>query len=401
MKVLIISPTTALPANNGARRRIYHTLKELSKFCDVSFVALLQDPGEKVFIPDIENYCRSVHYFPWNKRTKINVAFQSLFNLKPYRVNRFMNNEMTLCITDLVAENEFDVIWVNFLELLSFVPENTTNEIIMVDYHNDDFAMWKRISKNAGSYLHRFFARLNSLYLLRFNRKNKSRIDVGMAVSQEDLITSQSWKYADTDLWLVPNGVDLSYFSGDRDPADHPVILFCGALDMEMNVEAVQFFVQKIFPGIYKALPKCEFWIVGRDPDHRILDLEKHTGIQIHASVPDVRPYYQAAWAAVSPYNLGGGSKLKVLEAMAMGVPLVATTIGCQGIDVEDGKNIMVSDNNQVFSDKLIQLLENEELRISIAAEARKLAENKYGWKSIIGGLEERMWELVNEKTGK
>jgi len=398
MKILIISPTTALPANNGARRRIYHTVKELSVFADISFIALLQDPAEKAFIPDLKQICKTVNYFPWEKKSKMYVAFQSLFNLEPYRVNRFMNNDMRTFVSGLLDENEFDVIWVNFFELLSFLPIKTTNGVIIVDYHNDDFAMWNRIAVNAGSYFHRIFARINYLLLLRYNKKHRSRIDIGLAVSEEDYHSSLSWKSENTDLWLVPNGVDLVYFSGDRNLADHPVIIFCGALDMEMNVEAVRFFARNIFPGIRDSLTNCEFWIVGRDPDQRIMELGKHPGILIHASVPDVLPYYQAAWAAVSPYILGGGSKLKVLEAMAMGVPLVATTIGCQGIDVEDGKNILIADKNQDFSDNLVNLLRDEKMRKSLAAEGRKLVEDQYGWESIIRGLEEKMLELVNEK---
>lgn len=400
MKLLMISPNIGLPANNGARRRIYHLMSELSKNNQICLVALLQNRSEEKFMSEIKDLCDQVETYFWDKNPKWRVALQSLKNSSPYRYNRFRQQELIDAVGRLVKSHDFDAIFIHFLEFTAYLPNRILSRgepLIVVDYHNDDLAFWQRIADNSDYIFQRLFARLNVRYLRKFLEDYQGFIDVGLAVSKDDLKSLQNKIGDRSELWLVPNGVDLDYFSGERDLTDHPVILFCGALDMEMNISALRFFVQEIFPLVKKANPECEFWIVGRNPDHRVQKYEQIPGINMFASVPDVRPFYRKAWAAVSPYYLGGGSKLKVLEAMAMRVPVVSTTIGAQGVDVEDGKNILISDRPEPFAQLLNELLHDEERRKMLTNQGRKLVEENYGWESISDNLDHKLKEKVSQ----
>jgi len=401
MNFLVISPNTGLPANNGSRRRIYHTLVELSRNNQVSFTALLQETEDAAFLDALSAICDQIQVFPWKKRSKSWTAAASLLNGNPYRVNRFKEQRMKTFLSGYLSENQFDVIWVHFLELLWFLPEDTGDALVVVDYHNDDFAMWERTARNSESILQRLFAAINLKFLEKFNYRYSSRIDVGLTVSPEDLKSSQSWQSKDADLWLVPNGVDLDYFSGKRNPSPTPLILFCGALDIEMNIEALRYFAARIFPEIWDRVENVRFHIVGRDPDQRVYDLGTHPGIDIYPSVPDVRPYYEEAWLAVSPYRLGGGSKLKVLEAMAMRVPVVATPIGSQGIQAENGRNIVIAESEEDFSTAVIDLIADKARRAALAEEGRALIEKDYSWESIVNDTMDRLHSLLPGNEGE
>jgi glycosyltransferase involved in cell wall biosynthesis len=165
-----------------------------------------------------------------------------------------------------------------------------------------------------------------------------------------------------------------------------------------MNIDAVEIFVTKIFPHIKKYIPDAEFWVVGRNPILRVRQLGKQDGVKIIGTVSDVRPYYERAKVAVAPFQYGAGTKLKVLEAMAMGVPLVATRIGAHGIKVASGKHIMIVDDYMKFSQSVIKIMQDNSLHRALTIQAKQLVLGKYSWENIMRDIIVKIDELTENE---
>jgi glycosyltransferase involved in cell wall biosynthesis len=174
--------------------------------------------------------------------------------------------------------------------------------------------------------------------------------------------------------------------------------MFCGAMDVTMNIDAVERFANEVFPKVKQEMPDSEFWVVGKDPMKKVKALGSQQGIKITGTVEDVRPYYEEATLFVAPFRFGGGTKLKILEAMAMGIPIISTDVGCQGIEVVNGEHVIIENNLNNFAPKIMHLLNCKEERKMISKNARYLVEEKYSWKGIISNIERKIRDLVKEK---
>jgi hypothetical protein len=172
-------------------------------------------------------------------------------------------------------------------------------------------------------------------------------------------------------------------------------ILLCSGLAVYRNRAAALWFARRMFPMVRREVPDAEFWIVGSHPNREIWRLAKVPGIHVTGTVEDVRPYYAMAKVAVAPYRYGEGTKIKVVEAMACGTPVVSTSIGCQGLDVIDGKHLQIADNETDFSRRVIEALCDPQRAQMLAVSGRTLVEEEYGWRSIIGGLQPRLQDLL------
>jgi glycosyltransferase involved in cell wall biosynthesis len=177
-------------------------------------------------------------------------------------------------------------------------------------------------------------------------------------------------------------------------------ILLCSGLAVYRNRAAALWFARRMFPMVRREVPDAEFWIVGSHPNREIWRLAEGPGIHVTGTVEDVRPYYAMAKVAVAPYRYGEGTKIKVVEAMACGTPVVSTSIGCQGLDVIDGKHLLIADNETDFSRRVIELLRDQERAETLAAASRGLALEKYDWNRIISRLAPKLKELVGRPGG-
>jgi len=187
---------------------------------------------------------------------------------------------------------------------------------------------------------------------------------------------------------VIPNGVDIQKYQPLPAENASPVLLFIGNMGYPPCVDAVLYFCREIFPRIRSVLSAAELWIVGRDPRPEVLQLNGD-GVHVTGRVDDVIPYYQQSAVCVVPLRAGGGTRLKILEAMALGRPVVSTTIGCEGLDVVDGEHLLIADNPKQFAEKTVRLLTDRQLYQHISTNGRQLVEARYDWDKIAGRLME------------
>jgi glycosyltransferase involved in cell wall biosynthesis len=282
--------------------------------------------------------------------------------------------------------------------MLSFLDDSSILDeldgaTVVLDQHNDMERFWAP-NQSHGTILKRFWAQWNISRIREHREDVLPMCDVILSVSQEDASSTRKLAPSDVPVWVVPNGVDVEHFEYERRKEQESTsnrILFVGSMDVEMNVDAVTWFVQAIFPEIRKSVPDATFVIVGRSPTSDVRAFGENEGVEVTGRVDDLRPYYERADVAIVPSRLGGGTKLKVPEAMAVGVPVVATSKGAQGLEIEDKKHLLIADSEEKFANAVVSLFENPDKASCLATAARERVEEKYSWTGIYDGVLDRI----------
>jgi glycosyltransferase involved in cell wall biosynthesis len=189
---------------------------------------------------------------------------------------------------------------------------------------------------------------------------------------------------------VIPNAVDIDFFRPFADAANHEEmsLVFCGALNYHPNVDGLLFFLREIMPRLKKQYPALKLRVVGQRPPPAIA-AQAGDGVELMGVVDDVRPHIAGATVVIAPIRIGGGTRFKILEAMAMAKPIVSTTIGAEGIDVHDGGDIVLADEPDQFAAGIARLLEDARLRRAMGAAARSLIERRYSWSASVARLED------------
>lgn len=377
--VLVVAPRFPLPLESGTQLRVYHTLAALAEHFDVTLVALVQDGEGADRVDDVEALGVDVHTVA-HSRSKRATLLRYGLTRRPYRTVKFATEPFHETVTDVLATEPFDLAWVHFLTTLPILPPDVDVPVVL-DQHNADVRYWE--SFGDGSPGERAFALVNRLKLRRLREQWADRLGAVLSVSDADAAATRQW--ADCPVWTVPNGVDLDRFSPSQSAAAAgPRVVFVGSLDVRMNVEAVEWFVDEAWPAVRADHPDATFHVVGRNPTRAVRDLDSRDGVCVVGGVADVVPHYDDAAVAIAPFRLGGGTKLKVLEALAMERPLVATPTGVTGIDVEDGTHALVRERTDAFAGAVSSLLGDDALRTRLGTSGREFVSAEFAWSRIL-----------------
>jgi polysaccharide biosynthesis protein PslH len=316
------------------------------------------------------------------------------------------------------GEKTFDTIQVEGVHLLNYLPvlrQFAGTPPIVCDWHDILSVQMARYADTEASLLKRTYARRTASLLKRAEKQMLHACDAHVAVSEQDrdalLANSGPSGLASGSIEVIENGVDTAYFSdvhleaayarwqqaSSRDyswmEGSAPLgdgtgsrrrLLFVGAMDYHGNIEAVTRFAREAWPRIRQECPELRLTIVGRKPTPAVASLQTaSSGIEVTGTVPDVRPYYREAFAAVVPLRMGSGTRLKILEAMAAGVPVVSTPLGAEGLDVMPQSNILIADTDRELADAVLALKREPSRGAALAAAARELVMKRYDWSAI------------------
>ncbi len=404
MKILIISPYLPWPLYGGNVVRIYGILRELAKRGhEIVLLAGYEGPPLAGDHP-VRRLCREVRFYPppasARRARPVAAALASVLSPLPYTAAKFGGPAVERSIRATLESGQFDLILANFAFTVHLIPaELARHTPVVLDEHESEGLLWRQYRRQGGA-AKRGFAVLNLAKLRWFQKAVFSRIVALLSASGREADYTRTLLPPGVKLWTVPNGVDTEFFVRARpEETDPNAILLCAGFGVYRNAEAALWFARQVFPRIRKIVPAAKFWIVGSDPPAEVRQLADLPGVHVTGTVEDVRPYYCRAAVSVAPYRYGEGTKLKVLEAMACGVPVVTTRIGCQGIKVRDGEDICIAEKAEDFADGVIGLLVSDERRRAMGARARQLIELEYAWTKIVGDLEPKLVELVTSNT--
>jgi len=382
--ILFLSLRFPYPPQRGDRIRAYHFIKELSKKHDISMVSFFESEKEIEQIDELKKYCSKVEVVKFSPvRAYFNSAFYS-FSSKPFQVGYWYSPNMCKKIEWLIESNDFDIIHAQFFRMAQYVTKYAQYPKVL------DLADALSLNLHRRAKLDRGFClplvKLEEKRVRRYETEIIKNFDIGTMVSAFDrdylLNLDESLK-----LSVIPMGVDHNYFSPDKKDYKQQV-LFTGTMSYFPNYDAVLYFCKEIFPIIKKQLPDLSFYIVGNHPHRKLLQVACKD-IVVTGYVPDVRPYFNDSAVFVCPLRSGSGMQAKNLEAMAMGVPIVTTSVGFEGLEAVPGKEILIADEPGKFADYVIQLIEDKEFRNEISENARRLVETKYSWHRIVKRLEQ------------
>jgi sugar transferase (PEP-CTERM/EpsH1 system associated) len=396
MRILILTYWMPYPPAGGTPLRLYNLMRRLAKEHEVWLAAFTHD-AEPEDVAALEAICERVIPLPFETRGALDdpVGFVDyLLSGRPTELRLYHSDEIARTLNELTTSVEFDAVEIidSFLGLYREALSPQAQKRAILTFIDVIFRKYERISRVEQKAARRLREQLYSRMMRRWEPAYAAHFARCIAMSEDDrdlLLASNPALRVD----IVPNGVDVDTYEM-APPADGPPsLVFVGNMSYRPNIDGMLFFCHDILPKVRAAVPDVELYIVGMDAGPEVRALAGD-GIHVTGRVEDVRPYYVQGTASIVPLRAGGGTRLKVLEAMALGRPMVSTSVGCEGIDVVDGEHLLIADTADAFAEATIRLLRDADLRERIRGQARRLVEGKYSWDAIAEKLVE-VYEAV------
>lgn len=383
MKILIVSARLCWPLNAGAKIRAYHLLYALSRKHQITLVTYYGQTEEHECFKHIEELgCRVVPVFYPDIDRGVNAAAvgKAMLSGLPLTVAKYYSKAMISELKKLSAE-KFDIIHCEHLHMAPMVPRGQSRFVL--DAHNVESQIASRYAAAETNSAKKVLLSWNYKRLEQFEMDIVSNSDLVLAVSEEDRRTFTSFS-PDSNVQVLENGVDVDFFKSINHQ-EHESLVFVGSMDWKPNIDGIDYFLNDILPIIRQSHPGVTVAVVGKDPSPALIAraFTLETGVLVTGTVPDVRPYVENAAVCIVPLKIGGGTRLKVLEAFAMGKAVVSTSLGCEGIDCIDGVHLLIADDPEAFANAVTTLLKNSDLRKKLGSNARVLVEQKYSWKAL------------------
>ncbi len=299
----------------------------------------------------------------------------------PYIVTSHYTDRFQGRLADILGRERFDCLICEWTPYAAFIRKVAGIKKVIVA-HNVESAIWRGYLANETNPFKKLYIRNQTLKVVRFERECFSWADGATAVSEGDAakIRAIGLKYP---VEVIDNGVDVEYFKPRQETIDRDMLAFTGSMDWRPNQDAAAYFAHEIFPLIRERRPRARAFFVGRDPGKRVLDLARIDGIAITGTVDDVRPYIGKAGAYIVPLRIGGGSRLKIIEAMAMGKAVVSTSVGAEGLRVRDGENILLRDTPGDFAEAAVACLDDAGLSSRLGEGGLETVANHYRWEEL------------------
>lgn len=399
MRVLMITAYIPYPPFSGNPLRNYNLLRRVAREHEVWLATFVRSPQAMEDIRHLLEFCQGVTTAEWRQVGALErpaEAFRYLLSGKPPDLRLYHSDRLIHNIKQLISKVDFDVIDIedSFMGLyLDALPAEMHQKTVLT-FHDVVFRKYDRISKLEPKPAHKLRTWLHSRMMRRWEPNYAGRFGECITVSETD---SRVLLQANPRLKVsvVPNGVDTAQYQPLPLSKTAPALIFVGNMGYRPNIDAVTFFCREIYPRIMAEFPGVAFWIVGKNPSEEVIQLNGG-GVHVTGQVDDLCPYYSRSTVCVVPLRAGGGTRLKILEAMALSRPVVTTSIGCEGLEVADGKHLLIADTPDQFAEKTLLLLADEGLRQRIAAQARELVVTRYDWDIIA----RRLMQVYAEVAG-
>lgn len=401
LRILWIKSGPLHPLDTGGKLRTYNMLRELHHRHEVTFLALCPDDTTSQSLESASEYCSHAEWIPWNPAPQGSLGLgwdllrTTLFSQLPYAIAKYRSRAMTQWLVEADRSGSYDLVICDFLApAINALPALENRRLPWVLFqHNVESRIWERHARHASGWLRKIFFTMQWKRMEAFEAGASSRFDGVIAVSESDAESFRSEMHLDNVLGAVPTGVDLEYFSqveqASGKTAQPPAIGFLGSMDWMPNQDAVRYYDESIHPRVKAALPGIQVHLIGRNPPDWMRQLaSRDPSYIVTGTVPDVRPHLAATPIQMVPLRIGGGTRIKIFEAMAASRAVVSTTVGAEGLPVESGKNILLEDDPAAFADQLIRLVQEPDRLRGIAEAGRSMVAAQFSWGSVTDTFE-------------
>jgi glycosyltransferase involved in cell wall biosynthesis len=403
MRILWVKADKLLPVENGGNIRTYHILRYLASRHELTFYSYYGGETDKEYERELEQRLPGSVAVCTGKRELSGISrgldyLAHLNSQPPYAVSRFASFQVQDKLRAWFREQRFDVAVCDFLDAAVNFPGRLNIPCVLFQ-HNVESEIWRRHAATAGNPLKKMMYRMEFRKMLRYEQVEVRKFHHVVAVSASDRALMTQWVDEDR-VTVVPTGVDLTQYRPDTSvPEPGPIVTFVGAMDWEPNVDGVEYFAGEIWPAIQAEVPEAKFRIVGRNPDRRVKKWASQS-IEVTGRVPSVVEYLQQSAVVIVPLRIGGGTRLKIYEAMATANAVVSTTVGAEGLDVHHGRDIMLADDAGSFAQAVIMLLRYRELRRPYENAAAETAA-RCDWRAIGERFSEVLRSVVEKKSSR
>ena len=385
MKILFLCHRFPYPPDHGARIRAFHFIHHLSQTNSVTVATLAHTQQELIQGQGLKEYCNRVICETIPTRVRWGRALGALCSSTPSSVAYFQSVSLQRQIDDLRASEKFDAIIVFCAFMAQYVLAWRGGYRIL-DYGDIDSAKWRDYSRYKAIPLSSAYA-WEAAKLRNYERRIARHFHHCTVISRGELEEFQRFG-VDVPCTIVPNGVDMDYFSYNAaSPNGVSTIVFLGRMDYFPNIDGIRRFVSDVFPLVRRKLPTATLKIIGSNPTKSVRDLAKVTNVSVTGYVPDVRLHLKDAAVSIAPLRIARGMQNKILEALAMGIPTVATPEAAKGVECVPGKHLLVAGCPKTFAEMIIRLIEDGTLRRNLAEAGRRQIERVYTWHDSVDRL--------------
>ena len=385
MKLLFFANRTPYPPYRGDKLKIYNLAKRLRQNHELHLLTFAQSKEDLGYQSELEEVFHKVHLVPLPKWKSALNCLSAIWTKTPLQVLYFKSGLMQQKLAEVLNTNDFDAVHVQHLRMSPYLAKH--KDLPRILDMPDAFSLyWQRRVATAENIFKKTFNTIEQKRLLRYEQIMKE-YNMSLVCSDEDLQYLKE-QHSLNNIELLPNGVDLDTFSAeDHDYSHNKTILFTGNMDYAPNVDAVQYFAEDIFPFILDKHPEAKFIIAGQRPVNKVIDLATDN-IEVTGFVRDLSAMYNKASVVVAPMRFGAGTQNKVLEAMAMGVPVVCTNIGFKGLGIESGEGAIMQTDSAAFANSVVKLLDSEYGRKVTGTKGVEVIQKKFSWDIIAQQLE-------------
>ena len=345
---------------------------------------------------ELEKHCHLEVVFK-DTRNKGTGMFLSLFSQKPYTISKYYTLRAEHRLSEIMRRRIIDIVHIDHLHMAAygkFLKAHWRVPVVLRE-HNVENVIWERLYQVQNNPLAKAYAFSQYRKIKGYEKLMCQSLDRILAITMDDqkriMLLDPSIKVS-----VIPAGVDTDYFYPQAAPEEHHAITFVGSMDWRANIDGVLWFVDKVLPAIHNKYPQMKLCLVGSNPAKKIRML-RNSFIDVRPNVPDVREYMAKAEILIVPLRVGGGMRIKILEALAMKKAVISTSIGCEGIDVKHGEDVLVADSEEEFIKSISLLIENRDYRQRLGIQGCNTIQKKYSWEAIAKSIESNYEDVISE----
>ena len=397
MKILFITGMLPFPLDNGRKLRSFHLIRKLSEGNGLTlFITDEKNPDEKN-IGELKKYCKDVKIAPCAELSTPRLIlrlFLSIFRKEPFSLLKRYSNRIRQQLHSLIDETRPDVIICDRLTETLYLLDKGIKAIKIYSTHNVEYQIVRRFSESTTDILKKLASYIEWKRMEAYERRVWENFDFSIAVSEnnKDIISKFIPKER---VFVVLNGIDTGYFQPVKNTKTPFSIIYTGQMGWFPNEDAMLYFTSEMYPLIKKEVPDLKFFIVGSNTSAKVKKLaEGDESIKVTGRVEDIREYIDRAAVYIVPLRIGSGTRIKILEALAMEKPVISTTVGCEGLELTNGKEIVISDKPAEFANRVVSLLKDEKAGQRLGEAGRKVIKEKYDWEVVFNQLDKLIDKL-------
>jgi polysaccharide biosynthesis protein PslH len=396
MKILFTHKQILFPHDTGGKIRVLNLLRHLARWHEIVYLCNIR-PGDDRYLPQMQAIGLRVEGVPKEDSRRRGARYYgeaalNLLSPHPFTVARNFDPALKARAEALARDESFDLMICDTIQMALHVVDLPVSAKVLFQ-HNAEARLLERHAERDPSWLRRRYMAAQHRKMRRFEGGYGTQFDAVIAVSELDRQAFER-DYGWPCVRAIDTAVDLDYFRPAGRPEQPNRVVFIGSMDWLPNQDGVQFFLHDVWPRIRARQPDATFQVVGRDPPATLRRLSGRNGVEVAGTVPDVRPYLDEAAVVVVPILVGGGTRLKIYEAMAMGKAIVSTTIGAEGLVYTPGEHLLVADEPTAFADAVVNLLKAPQLRSQLGESARRLVNDCFSAETVA-----RQFESICQAT--